>query len=274
MIKVQNLTFKHQKQESLFSDLTFHQNSGNIVGLLGKNGAGKSTLLKLISGLLPPNKGNIYVNKYIPFHRNPNFLEDVFLVTDEPYLPTLTIKAYIKIFAPLYRNFDKEKMDRILNEFELLEGDKLNGMSHGQQKKFVIAFALSSNCKLLLLDEPTNGLDIPSKSVFRKVLVNSVENDQLVIISTHQVKDIEKIIDKIVVLENGKIVFNEDTFTISEKLKFLKIQNISDENKVLYSEKCPDGYHAILPVENKLEETEIDIELLFNAICNKSEIKL
>lgn len=274
MIKINDVTFKHQKQFSLFNNLNFEQNSGNIVGLLGKNGAGKSTLLKLISGLLKPKKGDIFVDDYIPFDRNPNFLEDVFLVTDEPYLPSLTIKAYTKIFALLYKKFDKDKMSKILREFDLLEDQKLDGMSHGQQKKFVIAFALSSNCKMLLLDEPTNGLDIPSKSVFRKVLVNSVEEDQLVIISTHQVKDIEKIIDKIVVLENGHIVFEEDTYTITEKIKFQRMISVSENDDVIYSEKTHDGYHAILPVENRLEETEIDIELLFNAICNKADLKL
>lgn len=273
MIKVNRLTFKHQKQQSLFQNLSFSQESGNIVGLLGKNGAGKSTFLKLISGLLKPKEGDIKVNSFTPFDRDPHFLEDVFLVTDEPFLPSLTIGAYVKIYAPLYKNFDSFKMETILKEFELLTSQKLQGMSHGQQKKFVIAFALASNCKLLLLDEPTNGLDIPSKSVFRKVLVNSIENDQLVMISTHQVKDIEKIIDKIVVLENGTIIFDQDTYAITEKIQFIKTHSLSATNNVIYSEKCHEGYHAMLPAENG-EETEIDIELLFNAICNNTQINL
>ncbi len=88
----------------------------------------------------------------------------------------------------------------------------LNGLSHGQRKKFLIAFALSTNCSLLILDEPTNGLDIPSKSLFRKILVSSVAEEQLVLISTHQVKDIETIIDTIVVLDEGKIMYNETVF--------------------------------------------------------------
>lgn len=274
MIEVNNLSFKHKKQFSLFKNLNFEQNPGNIVGLLGKNGAGKSTFLKLISGLLNPKQGSILVNNYTPIKRNPHFLEDIFLVTEEPYLPSLSIKAYTKVFAPLYKSFDTEKLKKILVDFDLLENQKLDGMSHGQQKKFVIAFALSSNCKVLLFDEPTNGLDIPSKSVFRKVLVNSVQDDQLVIISTHQVKDIENIIDKIVVLENGKIIFDHEIHHISEKIKFQKLNNLSDATNVIYSEKTHDGYHSILPVEQNDEETDIDIELLFNAICNKAEIKL
>lgn len=273
MIKVKNLTFKHQKQESLFDNLSFKQEPGNIVGLLGKNGAGKSTFLKLISGLLKPSKGTINVDSFVPFDRNPHFLEDVFLVTDEPFLPSLTIGSYIKIYAPLYKKFNLPKMQYILKEFELLETQKLNGISHGQQKKFIIAFALASNCKLLLFDEPTNGLDIPSKSVFRKVLASSVEEEQLVIISTHQVKDIEKMIDKIVVLENGDIVFEKETYAITEKIQFQKTSNITSIENLIYSEKCFDGYNVIIPTKNG-EETDIDIELLFNAISNKTEINL
>lgn len=273
MIQTKNLNFSHPKQESLFNNLSFHQKKGNITGLLGKNGAGKSTLLKLTAGLLSPKKGSIRVNGYIPFERDPHFLEDTFLVTDEPFLPSLTIASYIKIYAPLYKNFDREKISKILQEFELLETQKLDGISHGQQKKFIIAFALASNCKLLLLDEPTNGLDIPSKSIFRKVLVSAVEEDQLVLISTHQVKDIEKIIDRIVIIEEGKIVFEKDTHIITEKIQFQKVPNITSNSDIIYSEKCIGGYNAILPVQNN-EETEIDIELLFNAVINKTDIKL
>lgn len=137
------------------------------MGLLGKNGAEKSTLLKLISGLIQPEKGDITVNNYTPFDRDPNFLREIFLVTDEPFLPSINHSFLYKSFTPLYKNFDKDKMNPILEEFELLKTQKLDSISHGQQKKFIIAFALTSNCKLLLLDEPTNGLYIPSKSIFR-----------------------------------------------------------------------------------------------------------
>jgi len=273
MIETKNLTFNHKKQKTLFNNLTYMQDSGSITGLLGKNGAGKSTLLKLFAGLLHPKKGEILINGYTPAYRNPDFLSDIFLVSDEPYLPSLTINSYLNIYAPLYKNFDREKMSKIINEFELLGSQKLDSISHGQQKKFVIAFALSTNCKLLLLDEPTNGLDIPSKSIFRKVLISSVEEDQLVLISTHQVKDIETVIDRIVIIEDGNIVFEKDTHVVTEKLQFQKIESITEVSKIIYSEKCPGGYNAILPVENN-EETEIDIELLFNAISNKTEIKL
>ena len=273
MIAINNLSYGYSKQKPLFEDLNLSQNNGNIIGLLGKNGAGKTTLLKLISGLLEIQKGELTVNGFEPFKRTPDFLSNIFFVSDNPFLPSLTIKAYLKVYGALYKNFDFEKMHKIIDAFELKADKKLKNMSFGQQKKFIIAFALSTNCSVLLLDEPTNGLDIPSKKIFRKVLVDFIEDDQLVIISTHQVKDVETLIDKIVHIENGHIVFEKDVLRITEAFQFKTVNNISDLSGVLYSEKCPGGYKVIMPVEDN-EETELDIELLFNAISNNAEISI
>lgn len=272
MIDIQHLTFQYKKLDALFTDLSFHQGTGSIVGLLGKNGAGKSTLLKLISGLLKPQTGELTINGFKPFERLPNFLEDIYMVSEEFSFPSISIALYLKATAPLYPKFDYQKMDKILQEFELEPKKNLNGLSHGQRKKFLIAFALSTNCGLLILDEPTNGLDIPSKSLFRKILVSSVSEDQLVLISTHQVKDIETIIDTIVVLDEGKIVYNKSVFTISQQLQFKTVASLSDIENPIYQEKCLGGYRIITSA-GEAEETEIDIELLFNAIINKVTLK-
>jgi len=272
MITIQNLTFKYKKQDALFTDLSFEQQNGNIVGLLGKNGAGKSTLLQLISGLLKPQQGELSINGYKPFDRNPNFLADIYMVSEEFSFPSITIGVYIKATAPLYPKFDYGKMNNILKEFELDAKKNLNKLSHGQRKKFLIAFALATNCSLLILDEPTNGLDIPSKSLFRKILVSSVSDEQLVVISTHQVKDIETIIDKIVVLDEGKIVYNETVLDISQQWQFKTVASLSGIENLIYQEKCIGGHRIILS-SNLEGETEIDIELLFNAIINKVTLK-
>lgn len=273
MISAKNLSYSYHKKDFLFKNLNFNQNSGSIIGLLGKNGAGKSTLLKLLTGLLHSKNGTIEVNGFIPHQRDPNFLTDIFFVNDTPFLPSISIKKYLKVYGALYHKFDVEKMHQLLKEFDINENQNLKKISHGQQKKFIIAFALSTNCKILLLDEPTNGLDIPSKKIFRKVLVDAVNEDQLVIISTHQVKDVETIIDKIVHIENGLIVFEKETFKITEKFQFKTVRSITNLEDVKYAEKCPIGYKVIVPVTNN-EETEIDIELLFNAISNNAEINL
>lgn len=273
MISIKNLSYSYNKNNFLFKDLNFNSKEGSIIGLLGENGAGKSTLLKIVSGLLYSKKGTITVNGFIPHKKDPNFLTDIFLVNDTPFLPSISIKNYLKVYGALYTKFNVEKMHQLLKDFNLDENENLKKISHGQQKKFIIAFALSTNCKILLLDEPTNGLDIPSKKIFRKVLVNAVDENQLVIISTHQVKDVETVIDKIVQIDNGKIVFEKEIFKITEKFQFKTVHSISGLKDVKYAEKCPIGYKVIVPVNNN-EETEIDIELLFNAISNNAEINL
>jgi ABC-2 type transport system ATP-binding protein len=272
MVKIQNLTFRYKKQDALFTDLSFEQQNGSIVGLLGKNGAGKSTLLQLISGLLQPQSGKLDINGFKPFDRLPDFLADIYMVSEEFSFPSITIAVYIKATAPLYPKFDYVKMNNILQEFELDPKKNLNSLSHGQRKKFLIAFALSTNCSLLILDEPTNGLDIPSKSLFRKILVSSVSEKQLVLISTHQVKDIETIIDKIVVLDEGKMVYNETVLDISQQWQFKTVASLSGIETPVYQERCLGGHRIIIPA-NSDEETEIDIELLFNAVINKVTLK-
>lgn len=272
MIHIQNLTFRYKKQDALFTDLSFLQQNGSIVGLLGKNGAGKSTLLQLISGLLRPQMGELNINGFKPFDRLPNFLEDIYMVSEEFSFPSITIGVYIKATAPLYPKFDYVKVNNILEEFELDPKKNLNSLSHGQRKKFLIAFALSTNCSLLVLDEPTNGLDIPSKRLFRKIMVRSVSEEQLVFISTHQVKDIETIIDTIVVLDEGKIVYNESVFDISQQWQFKTVVSLSGIETLVYQEKCLGG-HRVIMTTDETEETEIDIELLFNAIIHKVNLK-
>ena len=269
MINIKNLSFHYKKKSPLFNDFSLEVESGRIVGLLGKNGAGKSTLLHLISGLIQPKSGEINVNGFTPFDRNPNYLADVYMVPEEFAFPPISISTYVKAFSPLYPNFENQKLNNILEEFELQQPSNLNKLSHGQRKKFLIAFALSTNCKMLVFDEPTNGLDIPSKSQFRKILVSSVTDEQLVIISTHQVKDIDTIIDKVVVIENGKIIYQENIDEITKKLYFDLVPSLTGIGNVLYHEQCPLGQKIIVPASNG-NESSIDLELLFNAIINKT----
>ena len=269
MIQIEKLSFHYGKRKQLFNDFSLEIGDGRIVGLLGKNGAGKSTLLKLIAGILKLQQGKVEVNGYVPFKRDPNFLADVYMLPEEFSLPSVSIAGYEKAVTPLYPSFDKEKFASILKEFELSPKDNLNKLSHGQRKKFLIAFALSSNCRLLILDEPTNGLDIPSKSLFRKIMVSSIADDQLVLISTHQVKDIDTIIDTIVAVDNGSIAYQDDVEGISQKYLFETVPSLENVENVIYQEKAPMGYR-IIRAANGNDETLIDLELLFNAIIHKT----
>ena len=267
MINIQNLTFSYPKQPVLFDDLTLQIKAGSIVGLLGKNGAGKSTLLKLMSGLLSPQKGESNIFEKRPRLRKPSFLEQVFFVPEVFSVPSITINAYVKASASMYPLFDYSKMETILNDFELDKTKKLSDMSYGQQKKFLIAFALSTNCRLLLLDEPTNGLDIPSKTQFRRIIASTGTENRLIIISTHQVRDMENLIDPIIIVDEGKVIFNESIERVTDRLTVKKISEEPIEDTVLYSEKEIDGYKVVLANKNH-DQTDIDFETLFNTVVS------
>ena len=270
MIQIKDLNFAYLRQQALFSGLSMHLKAESITGLLGKNGAGKTSLLKLITGLLHPKSGEISVLDHKPGKREVSLLTDIFLVPEEFIFPAISINAYRKAYAQFYPGFDHAMLDSILIEFELHAKSNLQRLSHGQVKKFLIAFALSTKCRLLVLDEPTNGLDIPSKSLFRKILAGSLDENQLVIISTHQVKDVENLIDKVIILDNGKVIFQQTIAEISQKVCF--ISDTSDDLEgAIYSEAVPGGYRLIMP--NGHAETEVDFELLFNAITKGKKIE-
>jgi ABC-2 type transport system ATP-binding protein len=270
MIEITNLSFHYGKQKNLFNGLSLSEGVGSIVGLLGKNGAGKSTLLKLITGLLEAPKNSLEVMGDVPFHRNPSLLEEIYYIPEEYDLPSVKISEYVKAHSLFYPRFDHSKLGRILADFELDGNSKLTKLSYGQKKKFLIAFALSTNCKLLVLDEPTNGLDIPSKSIFRKVVASSLNEDQLVIISTHQVKDVENLIDKIIILEQGKVIFHQSLWEVSEKFAFATATNLEATGS-LYHEVAPGGFKVLKPANGT--PTDVDIELLFNAAINGVQFK-
>lgn len=269
MIKIKDLNFAYPRQKALFNNLSLHVEPGSITGLLGKNGAGKTSLLKLLSGSLLPQSGEISVSGCIPLRREVSMLNNVFLVPEEFYFPAIAIEDYQKAYSPFYPKFDNEMLNRTLVEFELERGSNLRRLSHGQKKKFLIAFALSTRCGLLILDEPTNGLDIPSKLLFRKILAGSLDENQLVIISTHQVKDVENLLDKIIILDDGAIIFQQTIAEISQKVNFV-FSPSNDVNGAIYSEAIPGGYRSVTP--NGTAETEIDIELLFNAVTKGNKI--
>ena len=263
MINIKNLSFSYKKQRKLFDSMSMDLTPGSIAGLLGKNGAGKTTLLKMVSGILFPDSGELSVMGHQPAARKPSFLSDVFFVPEEFYLPSTSIRLYIKANSPFYPSFDSVLMTRLLNEFELEQENIIDQMSYGQKKKFLISFALATKCKLLILDEPTNGLDIPSKILFRKIMAGNLDDDQLVVISTHQVKDIETLIDTIIIVDNGSIILHKDIASITQQLHFTN-STVAEKEDILYSEAVPGGYRIITRQRN--EESQIDIELLFNAV--------
>jgi ABC-2 type transport system ATP-binding protein len=143
-------------------------------------------------------------------------------------------------------------------------------MSYGQKKNFLLSFGLATDCKLLLMDEPTNGLDIPSKSQFRKIVANAVHEERSFIISTHQVRDMENLIDPIIILDEGKVIFCQDYEQISKKLCVCKQTEMSEEGDVLYSESTLGGYTVVKENKND-KESRINLEILFNAVIGNKQ---
>jgi len=266
MIHIQDLEFSYSKKASLLSNLTLQLEAGRIHGLLGKNGEGKSTLLKLISGLVFPTLGQIEVMGFEPQKRQPEMLQEIFFLPEELPQLTLTVENYEKVYAPFYPNFSSAQFNEYLKEFDVdLKNSMLNKLSHGQKKKVMIAFGLAANTKLLLMDEPTNGLDIPSKGQFRRMVASAVNEDRCLIISTHQVRDLDSLIDSIIIMDRHEIVFNEPVENITKKLLFRVADRNETDETVIYSEDSLRGLYQVK--ENTTgEESKLDIELLFNAI--------
>jgi len=273
MIYLDRVSFGYSKRKKLFSDLSLRLAPGHIYGLLGKNGAGKSSLLRNIAGLLFPLEGKIEVSGREPKKREPAFLQDIFFLPEEIYLPSVTMAKYLEILSPFYPKFDKDQFMAYIAEFDIPEGNKLTDMSYGQKKKVLIAFALATNTNVLIMDEPTNGLDIPSKSQFRKVVSNVLSSERIILISTHQIRDLDNLIDSIIILEDSKILIQHSLEVVAERLCFATLPNVEYDSRVLYSEPSLWGYNAVFENSDQ-EESRVDLEQLFNAVMeNPSRIQ-
>ena len=267
MIEITNLTFGYGKK-ALFHNLNLSLKAGHIYGLLGKNGAGKSTLLKNIAGLVFPTAGNCKVNGYTSKNRMPDFLQELFFVPEDIYMPAVSARQFADSTGHFYPNFDNRQFNTILTEFDVPDNMPLTQLSFGQQKKVMIAFGISTNTSLLIMDEPTNGLDIPSKAQFRKIMAGGLTEDRCIIISTHQVRDLDNLIDSILVLHDQKIVLNTGMDQIAEKVNFGIIP--ADSTNYIYAEPAFAGLNAI--TENTDNSyTKVDMEILFNAIISDNE---
>ena len=270
MITINTLDFSY-KNVAVFKNISLNFKRGNVYGLLGENGVGKTTLLKLICGLQHPTAGTCTIDEFVPSERNPYFLQNIFFLPEEVITDDTTPEKFVKKLGVFYPRYDHEYFLNLMNELEVDATKKFDTLSYGQKKKALLACALSLRTDYLLLDEPTNGLDIPSKALFRKVILQHCTDETTVIISTHQVKDVENLIDPIVILDHDEVLLNATFEEISSKLYFEYGAEKSDD--ALYSEMMPGGYINVLP--NNFEmESKVNVEALFNAVRNnKKRIK-
>lgn len=278
MIDIQNISYQYSgSPKKVFDGLSLSFDEGKIYGLLGRNGTGKTTLLHLLSGLLHPKSGKISIDGHEPRHREPALLENLFYMPDEFEMPNMTLRRFVQFYAPFYPRFSQEVLDGCLRDFEMDMDARLTGLSLGQKKRIFVSFALATQCRVLLLDEPTNGLDIPAKSLFRKMLARYVQEDQTVIVSTHQVHDVDSLLDHVVILDFPSesdaegcenVLLDASLADVQERFAF-QYRPMGDSNDdVLYSEPTPQG-NAVIVENRDGQETTVNLELLFNAVAKR-----
>ena len=268
MITIKDLRFSYGANPVL-KNITMTLEEGRIYGLLGENGVGKTTLLTLLCGLKSVDTGSIDIDGHNPYDREPSFLSDQYYLSDEVAAMNMTAVEYAQNYGKFWERFDIEKFTEIMGVFENDPGKKMSKMSFGQLKKTYIAFALACNAKYLFMDEPTNGLDIPSKAQFRKAVTKYTREDSVILISTHQVRDLENIIDPIIILDRQEVLLNATLEEISEKLYFdyssEKIEN------ALYCEMIPGG-NIQVAINTEGNESKVNLEALFNTVHQHKEL--
>lgn len=268
MINIRNLAFSYGNNEVL-RNITMDLEPGKIYGLLGENGVGKTTLLTLLCGLKKTQSGTILTEGHDPYKREPSLLCDQYYLPDEVAPVNDKALAWAKACGVFWPNFSAGKYEDILKEFEVNPEQKMNAMSAGQLKKTYLAFALASGVRHLYLDEPTNGLDIPSKAQFRSALMKYTAEDATIVISTHQVRDLENIIDPIIILDRREVLLNASLEQISGKLYFDYGTALNPRS--LYSEQLPGGFIQVYENAEGLD-SKVNIEALFNTVHKHKEL--
>lgn len=269
MIQIENMTFAYpNRKNNIHTNLTLNIETNKVYGLLGKNGTGKSTLLYIIAGLLRPNKGSVTMDGKPTIERDKDLLKDIFLVNEEFILPEIPLNDWVKTFSTFYPNYSEDILRNCLKEFEIEGNPNMKSLSMGQKKKVFISFALATGVRLLIMDEPTNGLDIPAKAQFRKVVSEYMTKDRAVIISTHQVHDVDMLINHVIIIDNDSLLLNEPISEITKKYVFEYRTPGSPADDAIYQEPTLQGNATIAYRQEGMPETNVNLELLFNAIVS------
>ena len=275
IMQVERIAFNYgwRQQKSVFSDFSLSLERGKVYGLLGLNGAGKSTLIYLMAGLLTPKSGRVTIDGCNVRDRLPSTLGNLFVVPEEFELPHMSLKEYATLNGALYPRFSYDDLLRNLELFDInSEIKSLSSLSMGQKKKVLMSFAFATHTDLMLMDEPTNGLDIPGKSQFRRLVAREMSDNRTIVISTHQVRDIDRCIEHVVIIDNSKVLLDESVARITSKLQFVENATAAEAKSAIYSQPSVTGYSIVAP-SNGGDETEINLETLFNAtLGNRDKI--
>ncbi|MGY5353148.1 ABC transporter ATP-binding protein [Wenyingzhuangia sp. IMCC45533] len=266
MIQFQNFNFYYHPKKDLLKNINLNLESGKVYGLFGKNGSGKTTFVKAMVGLVFPKEGQVQINKFVPKERTPEFLSSIYYLPEEFELPKLSIKHFVALFSSYYPNFLQDDFEDYLSRFEVSFDDEPHKLSFGQQKKMMISFALACNTKFLILDEPTNGLDVPSKNQFKKMIASAITDEKTIFITTHQAKDLENILDHLLVLDHTEFILNSSFHEISRKIKCTFSPNKPTKKCLGYSASA--GGYLVLEENIEDADTLVQLELLINSVLD------
>lgn len=272
MIQVNDITYSYgRRKKPVLEHFSLTLEADSVYGLLGKNGTGKSTLLYLMSGLLRPQSGEVRVDGQDVARRRPEVLQEIFLVPEEFDLPAVTMDRYVSLNRPFYPRFSQEVLEECLADFDLPADLHLGELSMGQKKKAFMCFALAANTRYLFMDEPTNGLDIPSKSEFRRVVSRHMTPERTLVISTHQARDIDMLLDHVAIINGTRLLLNASTADICARLRFEERPAGRPVDDALYVQPSIQGNSVVCPNDGD-DDTPLNLELLFNAVLSRPEL--
>lgn len=214
LIKCVNLC-KNYDNHQVLKDINLSIHGGKIYGLLGKNGTGKTTLIKLINDLLTPSSGDIYVKGE---KIGVNSKKIISYLPERTYLDkSMTIKDAFKLFTEFYENFSLEKANKLLKDLNLDINMRISKMSKGMQEKLQLILVMSREADLYILDEPLGGVDPATRDYILDTILQNFKEGASIIISTHLISDIERILDEVIFLNNGEIILTSDTDSLRQQ---------------------------------------------------------
>ena len=265
MTELKDVWYWYEYGQTVIRDASAAVGDGRIYGLLGLNGAGKSTLLKLMAGLLFPKKGEILCGGENVADRKVETLQDVVFMPAEFELRNESLEKFVSLNSVFYPRFSRAVLDDCLKKFGIDPGTRsLEQLSLGNRHKFMLSFLLSLGAKLMLLDEPLNGMDLPSRGMFRKLLMRHLRDDQSVVVSTHVVSDVERIVSDVMVLRNDGTLFSASVDELSRRYSYGISSSAED---TVYAESCAEGYRVLRRNDDACE-SGIPMDMLFNAVIN------
>jgi ABC-2 type transport system ATP-binding protein len=272
VIQIDDLNFGYRKVR-LYEHFQLQIDRPGVYGLFGRNGSGKSTLLKLLAGLLFPQRGTIRVGGREPRRRHPDFLAGIHLVPEEFHLPDLTPAQLVRAHAAFYPRFSADAFATYLREFELADDHRFGEMSLGQKKKATMAFALATLTPVLLLDEPTNGLDIIGRDQFRAIVARPEQRERIILISTHQAHDLERIMSHILFVDSARLALSAPLAQLASALTMGVVADaatLAATPDVIYSEAMGEQ-HAYVAANRGDTPGSVHLELLYKALSRNKD---